>query len=172
MIIQSYQAKTPKIHPSAWIAENAVIIGDVEIGPQVNIWYNVVIRGDLNRIVIGAETNVQDGTIIHVESDNGPCLIGGRVTIGHAAIVHGCVVGDNALIGMGATVLSWAKLGEGSLIAANALIKERVGIPARTLWAGIPARQHGEVSDEMFARMQEGCDHYLQLADEYRRLIK
>lgn len=169
MIIRPFQGKSPKIHPTAWIAENAVIIGDVEIGPRVNIWYNVVIRGDLNRIVIGAETNIQDGAILHVESDNGPCLIGERVTIGHAAIVHGCKVSNNALIGMGATVLSWAELGEGSLIAANALIKEHAIIPARTLWAGVPAKQRGEVNDEMLSRMWEGCDHYLQLANEYRQ---
>lgn len=169
MIIRPYQGISPKIDPTAWIAENAVIIGDVEIGPRVNIWYNCVIRGDLNRIVIGAETNVQDGTIIHVESDDGPCLIGKRVTIGHAAIVHGCEVGDNALIGMGATVLSWAQLGEGSLVAANALIKEHAIVPARTLWAGVPAKQRGEITDEIFRRMSEGCDHYLHLADEYRR---
>ncbi|OIO61715.1 MAG: hypothetical protein AUJ47_09020 [Candidatus Marinimicrobia bacterium CG1_02_48_14] len=169
MIIRPYQGKTPKIHPTAWIAENAVIIGDVEIGPRVNIWYNVVIRGDLNRIVIGAETNVQDGVIIHVESEDGPCLIGKRVTVGHAAIVHGCRVGDHALIGMGATVLSWADLGAGCLIAGNALIKEREIVPARTLWAGVPAKQRGEVNDEMFSRMSEGCDHYLHLADEYQR---
>ena len=140
MIIRPYQGKTPKIHPTAWIAENAVIIGDVEIGPRVNIWYNVVIRGDLNRIVIGEETNIQDGTIVHVESEDGPCLIGKRVTVGHAAIVHGCRVGDHALIGMGATVLSWADLGAGCLIAGNALIKEREIVPARTLWAGVPAK--------------------------------
>lgn len=169
MIIRPYQGKMPKIHPDAWVAENAVIIGDVEIGPRANVWYNCVIRGDLNRIVIGAETNVQDGTIIHVESEDGPCLIGKRVTIGHAAIVHGCEVGDNALIGMGATVLSWAKLGEGSLVAANALIKEHAVIPSRTLWAGVPAKQCGEVNDEMLTRMSEGCDHYLKLAEEYRR---
>lgn len=171
MIIRPYQGISPKIDPTAWIAENVVIIGDVEIGPCVNIWYNCVIRGDLNRIVIGAETNVQDGTIIHVESDDGPCLIGTRVTIGHAAIVHGCEVGDNVLIGMGATVLSWAKLGQGCLVAANALIKEFAIIPPRTLWAGVPAKQRGEVTDGMFGRMSDGCDHYLRLADEYREKI-
>ena len=170
MITCPYQGKSPKIDPTARIAENAVIIGDVEIGPRVNVWYNCVIRGDLNRIVIGAETNVQDGTIIHVESDDGPCVIGKRVTIGHAAIVHGCQVGDNALIGMGATVLSWAKLGAGCLIGANALVKEHAIIPPRTMWAGVPAKQRGDVTDEMFSRMSEGCDHYLHLAAEYRNL--
>ncbi len=169
MIIRSYRGITPKIHPSAWIAENAVIIGDVEIGPETNIWYNVLIRGDLNRIRIGEQCNIQDGAILHVESDEGPCLLGNRVTVGHQSIVHGCVVGDDALIGMGATVLSWARIGKGALVAAGALVKEYAELPDRSLWAGVPARERGAVDDGMFARMQEGCRHYLELAEEYRR---
>lgn len=169
MITRPYKGISPRIHPSAWVAENAVIIGDVEIGAGVNVWYNVVIRGDLNKIRIGADCNIQDGAILHVESDNGPCLIGKGVTVGHQSIVHGCIVGDDALIGMGATILSWSKVGEGALVAAGALVKEYEDIPARTLWAGVPAKQRGEIGDEMFQRMQEGCRHYLELASEYRR---
>lgn len=170
MIIRPYQGKRPKISPEAWIAENAVIIGNVELGPRVNVWYNCVIRGDLNRIIIGAETNVQDGAIIHVEAEDGPCRIGERVTIGHGAIVHGCEVADNALIGMGAIVLSWARLGAGCFIAAGAVVKEHAIIPPRTLWAGVPAKQRGQVNGEMLVRMSEGCDHYLKLAKEYYTL--
>ncbi len=168
MIIKAFKGITPKIHPDAWIAENAVIIGDVEIGAGTNIWYNTVIRGDLHKIRIGENTNIQDGAIVHVESENGPCIIGDRVTVGHQTIVHGCIVEDDALIGMGATVLSWAEIGEGALIAAGALVKEHEQIPSRTLWAGVPAKQRSEINEAMFARMQEGWKHYLDLAKNYR----
>ncbi len=172
MILRPYQGKSPNIHPDAWIAENAVIIGDVEIGPKVNIWYDVVIRGDTNRIVIGAETNVQDGTVIHAETLEGPTLIGKRVTIGHSAIVHGCIVEDEALIGMGAIVLSYAKIGKGSVIAAGALVKEHEVVPPMTIMAGIPAKPRGTVTDEMALRASIGCDYYLELAEHYRKDTK
>jgi len=168
MIIKSYKGCHPKIHPDAWVADNAVIIGDVEIGAGTSVWYNVVIRGDLNRIRIGEQVNIQDGAILHVEADGGPCLIGDRVTIGHQSIVHGCTLGDDALIGMGATVLSWSTVGSGALVAAGALVRERANIPRRTLWAGVPAKERGEVTAEMFQRMQAGCHHYVELAESYR----
>ncbi len=168
MIIRTYKGITPKIHPDAWIAENAVIIGDVEIGAGTSVWYNVVIRGDLHQIRIGENVNIQDGAILHVESGDGPCIVGDRVTIGHQSIVHGCIVEDDALIGMGATVLSWASIGEGALVAAGALVKEYEKIPARTLWAGVPAKQRAEVGDDMFARMREGWQHYRELSKNYR----
>lgn len=168
MINKAYQGKKPKIHATAWVAENAVIIGDVEIGAGTSIWYNVVIRGDLNRIEIGENVNIQDGAIVHVESDDGPCLIGDRVTIGHQAIVHGCRVGDDALIGMGATILSWSNIGAGALVAAGALIKEHEMIPDRTLWAGVPAKQRSLIGDDMSQRMQAGWQHYVQLGKNYR----
>jgi carbonic anhydrase/acetyltransferase-like protein (isoleucine patch superfamily) len=168
VILRPYLGKSPKIDPTAWIAENAVIIGDVEIGPKANVWYNVVIRGDTNRIVIGEETNVQDGTIVHAETIDGPVLIGRRVTIGHNAIIHGCVIEDECLIGMGAIVLSYAKIGKGSLIAAGALVKESEVIPPKTVMAGVPAKSRGAVTEEMTLRAAIGCDYYLKLADEYR----
>jgi carbonic anhydrase/acetyltransferase-like protein (isoleucine patch superfamily) len=168
MILKAYKGIVPKIHPDAWIAENAVIIGDVEIGAGTSVWYNTVIRGDLHKIRIGENVNIQDGAILHVESGDGPCIIGNRVTVGHQCIVHGCVVGDDALIGMGATILSWAKIEDGALIAAGALVKEYEKVPARTLWAGVPAKQRSEVSDEMFSRMQDGWRHYLELSKNYR----
>ncbi len=168
MIIRAYKGISPKIHPDAWIAENAVIIGDVEIGAGTSVWYNVVIRGDLHEIRIGENVNVQDGAILHVESGDGPCHIGDRVTIGHQSIVHGCIVEDDALIGMGATILSWAAIGAGALVAAGALVKEYEKIPSRTLWAGVPAKQRAEIDDNMAERMQEGWKHYIHLAENYR----
>ena len=168
MIIRPYKGILPKIHPDAWVAETAVIIGDVEIGARSSVWYNTVIRGDLHKIRIGEDVNIQDGAILHVESGDGPCLVGDRVTIGHQCIVHGCVVGDDALIGMGATVLSWVRIGHGALVGAGALVKEYEHIPDRTLWAGVPAKNWSVVNDEMFARMREGWQHYVRLAGEYR----
>lgn len=169
MIIRPYQDKSPQIDPTAWIAENAIIIGNVTIGPKASVWYSCVVRGDTNRIVIGAKTNVQDGTILHAEAVGGPTIIGERVTIGHGAIVHGCVVEDDCLIGMGAIVLSYSKIGNGSLIAAGALVKENDMVPSRTIMVGVPAKPHGQVSDEMLARIKISCEHYLELANEYHK---
>ena len=168
MILRPFEGKSPVIHPEAWIAENAVLIGDVEIGPRASIWYNVVIRGDCNSIRIGEETNVQDGTVIHAETVQGPVLIGKRITIGHSAIVHGCVVEDEVMIGMGAIVLSYAKIGKGSVIAAGALIKEGEVVPPRSIMAGVPAKHRGPVTEAMTGRIQIGCDHYMELAASYR----
>ena len=168
MILRPFEGKSPIIHPTAWIAENAVIIGAVEIGARASVWYNVVIRGDTNYIRIGDETNVQDGTVIHAETFNGPTIIGKRVTIGHNAIVHGCVVEDEWMIGMGAIVLSYAKIGKGSLIAAGALIKEHEVVPPQTIMAGLPAKARGAVTEEMTQRILIGCEHYVELAGKYR----
>lgn len=169
MILKPFQGKSPKIDPTAWIAENAVVIGDVTIGPRASIWYHAVLRGDTGRIVIGEETNIQDGAILHAETVQGPCLIGRRVTIGHNAVVHGCVVEDDVLIGIGATVLSYAKIGAGSLIAAGALIKENEQVPPRTLMVGVPAKPRGMVTDERLTQIKLSAEHYLELAEEYRR---
>jgi carbonic anhydrase/acetyltransferase-like protein (isoleucine patch superfamily) len=169
MILRSYQGKSPRVHPTAFVAETAVLIGDVEIGPKAGIWYNVVLRGDVNSIRIGEETNIQDGTVIHAETMNGPTLIGRRVTVGHNAIVHGCTIEDECLIGMGAIVLSYSKIGKGSVIAAGALVKEHDVVPPGTVMAGIPAKTRGPVSESMAQRASIGCDHYLELAEEYKR---
>ncbi len=169
MIIKPFQGKSPKIHPSVWIAENAVIIGDVTIGAEASVWYGCVIRGDTNSIRIGEKTNIQDNTVIHTETVGGPAIIGNRITIGHRAIVHGCTVEDDVLIGMGATLLSYATISSGSIIGANALVRENTVIPSRTVWAGVPAKEIGKVSDEAYARITIGCEHYLELAAAYRQ---
>lgn len=169
MTLKPFQGTWPKIDPTAWIAENAVIIGDVTIGPRVNIWYNVVIRGDTNKIEIGEETNVQDGTIIHAETLQGQTLIGKRVTIGHNAIVHGCVVEDDVMIGMGAIVLSYAKLGKGCVIAGGAVVKEHAVVPSGVVMAGVPAKEIGSVSEPMAQRIKINGECYLELAEIYRQ---
>ena len=169
MIVQSFKGISPKIDPTAWIAENVVIIGDVVIGPTVNIWYNVVIRGDTNRIEIGEATNIQDGTIIHAETVDGPTLIGCGVTVGHNAIVHGCIVEDDVMIGMGAIVLSYAHIGRGALIAAGAVVKENCIVPPGMIFAGVPAKELGPASEAATARIKIGREYYLELAQAYRQ---
>lgn len=138
MIIE-FQGKTPQIHPSAFVAPNATIIGDVEIGPDANIWYNVVIRADVNKIRIGARTNVQDGAVLHVDAD-APCTLGDDVTVGHMALVHGTTVGNGTLVGMKSALLSRSTIGDNCLIAAGAVVLEGQEIPANSLAAGIPAK--------------------------------
>lgn len=172
MILKSYKGKTPKIHPSAWIAENAVIIGDVEIGEKTSLWYGVVIRGDCNFIRIGKGTNIQDGTIIHTETNNGPCIIGDHVTIGHGALVHGCVVGDHSLIGMGSSLLSYAHIGQWSLVAAKALVREHQTVPDKVVMAGIPAKEKGPVSEELMERMRQSAINYVQLGQDYLKGVR
>ncbi|WP_432647691.1 gamma carbonic anhydrase family protein [Mitsuokella sp.] len=135
----SYQGHTPKIDDEAFLAPGAVVLGDVEVAKYASIWPAAVVRGDVGFIRIGAYSNVQDTACLHVE-DNGPCIIGRFVTIGHGAIVHACTVEDNVLIGMNATVLSGAKIGSGSIIAAGALVKENAVIPPNSLVTGIPGK--------------------------------
>jgi carbonic anhydrase/acetyltransferase-like protein (isoleucine patch superfamily) len=150
----------PQIDPTAWVAPNAVVLGRVRLKEQSSIWYNCVLRGDHDYIEIGAETNIQDGSILHVEFGY-PCIIGDRVTLGHAAIVHGSVVEDGALIGISATVLSRCVIGAGALIAAGAVVMEGTVVPPKTLWAGCPARQLRELSPEQSARLEHTWQHYV-----------
>ena len=143
----TFQNIKPNIGRSAFIAETAVLIGDVRVGPSANIWYNAVLRADLNRIEIGACSNLQDGVIVHLEKDE-PCLIGSYVTIGHNAVVHGCVIEDDCLIGMNATILTGARIGKGSIIAASALVPEGKVIPERSLVMGVPGKIIRELTDQ------------------------
>jgi carbonic anhydrase/acetyltransferase-like protein (isoleucine patch superfamily) len=133
-LIRPFKGKTPKIHPSAFIAETAVIIGDVEIGPETGVWYGAVIRGDVNRIRIGAHTNIQDGCVIHVDSEGEhwegiPTLIGDNVTIGHKALLHACTIESDAFVGMGSIVLDGAVVESGGMLAAGAMLTPKKRIP-------------------------------------------
>lgn len=134
-----FQGNSPRIDKEAFLAPQAVVLGDVEIGKYASIWPAAVVRGDVSYIKIGDYSNVQDTACLHIET-NGPCIIGRFVTIGHGAIVHACTVEDNVLIGMNATVLSGAKIGSGSIIAAGALVKENAVIPPNSLVTGIPGK--------------------------------
>ena len=155
------------IHPTAFIHPAAFVCGDVTLGPRVSVWPTAVIRGDTAPITIGADSNVQDGTIIHV--DHGvPTLIGERVAIGHRAIVHGATVGDDCLIAMGAILLNHVKVGAGSVIGAGAVCAEGMEIPAGSIVLGVPGRVVRQVTAEMRARVAKTVASYIELQERHR----
>jgi carbonic anhydrase/acetyltransferase-like protein (isoleucine patch superfamily) len=155
------------IHPDAWIAPGATVVGRVEVGTGSSVWYGCVLRGDLEPIRIGSLTNVQDLTVVHV--DRGcPVRIGDRVTIGHRAILHGCSVEDEALIGMGAIVLSGSRIGRGALVAAGAVVLEGFEVPAGSIAAGVPAKLRGRVDEALRERILTGAETYARLASAHR----
>lgn len=139
-LIKSVRNFTPKIGDDCYLADNATIIGDVEIGNQCSIWFNTVLRGDVNSIRIGNRVNIQDGTVIHTLYEKSVVEIGDDVSIGHNVTLHGATVNDNALIGMGSTILDHAVVGEGAIVAAGALVLAHTVIPPHTLWGGVPAK--------------------------------
>jgi carbonic anhydrase/acetyltransferase-like protein (isoleucine patch superfamily) len=160
----------PTIDPSAFIAPGAHVHGHVQIGPMAVVMFGVSARAELDRIAVGAETNVQDNAVLHCDAGY-PCIIGRRVTIGHGAIVHGAAVGDHCLIGIGARALNGSELGEGAWLAAGALLPEGRAVPPWTIAVGIPAKPLRELTDEERTRASEGVDHYLELGRTYARLL-
>ncbi|HKT07904.1 MAG TPA: gamma carbonic anhydrase family protein [Gemmatimonadaceae bacterium] len=157
----------PSIHPTAYIHPQAVILGDVSLGAHVSVWPTAVLRGDSDRIVVGDESNVQDGSVLH--ADHGlPAIVGKRVAIGHRAIVHGAVIEDGCLIGMGCVVLNGARVGAGSIIGAGAVVTEGMQIPPGSLVLGVPARVVKPVTPEMTARIAATVDAYLELKEQHR----
>jgi carbonic anhydrase/acetyltransferase-like protein (isoleucine patch superfamily) len=155
-----------EIDPSVYLASGAIVTGEVAIGARSSVWFHTVVRGDTERIRIGADTNLQDLTLVHVDPDL-PAIVGDRVTVGHRAIVHGCVIGDDCLIGMGAIVLSGARVGAGSLVGAGALVREGQEIPPGSLVVGAPARVVGPVTEAHRAAIERGTRHYVALSREY-----
>ena len=167
-MIKSFLDKTPRIHKSVFVAENAVIIGDVEIAENASIWYNCVLRGDVNYIRIGENTNIQDGTIIHVSrGEEFPTNIEHEVTVGHSATIHGCYIETGSLIGIGAIVLDGARIGKNSLIAAGSLVTPGTQIPERSFVLGSPARVKRELSDEEVADLERFWRGYVLLNEIY-----
>ena len=159
--IRSFMDLHPQIHGEAFIAENAVIIGHVKIGRRASIWYNCVLRGDVNHIEIGDYTNIQDGTIIHVnQSPSHPTIVEDRVTVGHSVTLHGCTIRRHSLIGIGANVLNGAIVEEESLVAAGSLIREGQIVPKGMLVAGIPAKVVRPLKDGELAFLRHQPDHY------------
>ena len=160
-----------KIDSSVFIAKTATVVGEVSIGKSSSVWFSAVIRGDIAPVVIGEESNVQDGAILHV-GHGFPCIIGNRVTIGHGAIVHGATVKDDAMIGIGAIVLTGAVIGEQSLVAAGAVVTENTVIPPGSLVMGIPGRPVRPISNEQRAYMVKAGRSYIQYAKEYRTVAR
>lgn len=176
-----FKGKTPVIHETAFIAPGCRLIGDVEIGPGASIWYNCVIRADVNHIRIGARTNVQDGTVIHCDSpgdgverplDGWPTLIGEDVLIGHMAMIHGCTLKDRAFVGLGAIVMDGCVVESDAMIAAGALLSPGKTVPARQLWAGRPAKFMRELNDAMIARLHGGTDRYVGHAADHKAAVE
>lgn len=159
----------PRIAASAFIAEDAVVIGDVEVGRDASIWYGCVLRGDVGPLRIGAATNLQEGTIVHCAPDNEPTVIGSRVTVGHGAILHGCRVGDRSLIGMRATLLDGVVVGEQCIVGAGALLTPGTVVPARSVVLGSPATFSRRVTDEDLRWILGHADHYVESKAQYLR---
>ena len=168
MIIESYLGKYPKIDETVYLCKNIVIIGDVEIGKGSSIWFGSVVRGDVNYIRIGTDTNVQDNSVLHVQHDTGPLIIGNGVTIGHSVNLHGCEIGDNCLIGIGAIVLTGARVGKNCIIAAGALVKENEIIPDGSLVAGIPGVIKKNLNAKEIESIRESADNYVKYVKKYR----
>lgn len=162
-----YREIYPKLGEEVFVAPGAWVIGDVVIGDRSSIWFNTVVRGDVHYIRIGSETNVQDNSILHVTEGRFPLEIGNRVTIGHRAIVHGCVVEDDCLIGMGAIILDGARIGRGSLVAAGSLVAPGTDIPPDSLVMGVPATMKKTVGEAERDLIRSSKEHYLQLSIDY-----
>ena len=175
--IVGIHGKSPRIHDSAFIAPGCRIIGDVEIGPDVSIWYNCVLRGDVSRIVIGARTNVQDGTVIHCDGaqpgapDGFPTLIGEDVLIGHMAMIHGTRIEDKGFVGFAAQTMNGCVIEREGMLAAGALLAPGKRIPARQLWSGRPATFMRDLDDRMIAGLQMGVAHYVENAKHHAALF-
>lgn len=166
-MLRPHRGRRPHVHPSAFVDESAQVIGDVEIGEESSVWMAVVIRGDVHHIRIGCRTNIQDGTIVHVMKDTHPTLIGDDVTIGHAAMVHGCTIEGCCLIGMRATLLNGCRIGTGSIVAAGSLVPEDMVVPPRSLVMGTPAKIKRALGDEAIAEIQMYADRYVQYRLDY-----
>jgi carbonic anhydrase/acetyltransferase-like protein (isoleucine patch superfamily) len=167
-MILEFEGMTPRIHPTAWIAPTAVVLGNVVIEEEASIWFGAVLRGDYHEheIRIGARTSVQDNCVIHVSAD-GPTIIGAEVTVGHGAIMESCRIGRGALIGMNAVVLQGVTIGEQALIAAGAVVPAKADIPARQVAAGSPARVKKEIAGESLRWIEESSAHYVALSRRY-----
>lgn len=166
-LILPFDGHDPQIDPEAWLAPNASVIGQVRVAADANVWFGAVMRGDIAEIVLGARSNLQDNAVIHTEAGN-PTIIGDDVSIGHGAIVHGCVVEDGCLIGMNATVLNGAVIGANSLVAAGALVLEGTVIPPRSLVAGVPAKVRRELTDDEVAGLYGNSARYVPRSKLYR----
>lgn len=173
MSVRSFEGHTPQIDASAWVDETAVVIGDVTVGPEASLWPMVVARGDVHRIRVGARTNIQDGSVLHVThagehaTEGFPLAIGEDVTVGHRAVLHGCTIGDFVLIGMGATVMDGAVVASRSMIAAGALVPPGKVLETGYLWVGSPVRRARALSEPELALIEYSPAHYVRLKERH-----
>jgi carbonic anhydrase/acetyltransferase-like protein (isoleucine patch superfamily) len=174
----SFGGKSPRVDPTAFVAPGAQLIGNIEIGPEASIWYNCVLRGDVNRIQIGARSNIQDGSVIHVDSpkpgneEGLPTLIGEDVLIGHLAMVHGCVLHDRAFVGLGSIVMDGCVIESDAMLAAGAMLTPGKRILSGQLWAGRPAKYVRDLTPQELVGQQLGVRHYVELAKAHAEALK
>ena len=166
-MIVNFKGKHPKVAPTAFIAKNALVIGDVEIGPDTNIWFYSVVRGDLNYIRIGSNCNIQDACVLHVEKDLFPLFIEDDVVLGHRVVVHGCKIGKGSLIGIGAIVLNGAEIGEGSMVGAGSVVTPNSILPPRTLSLGTPAKPVRPLNEKDLEMIRQTLEDYHHLKEIY-----
>lgn len=169
-LIAAVAGRTPAIAPAAYTAPTSVVLGDVSLGPGAGVWYHAVLRGDCESIRIGAGSNVQDNCTVHADPGF-PAEVGAGVTVGHNAVLHGCVIEDDVLVGMGATVLNGARIGAGSLVAAAALVPQGMRVPPGSLVAGVPAKVLRPLSEEERAGLRLNAEHYVALAALHREAL-
>lgn len=169
MIIKAVNGKSPKIPTDCFIAENATIVGDVEIGSQCSIWFNAVIRGDVHYIKLGNKVNIQDGAVIHATYLKSPTTIGNNVSIGHNAIVHGCTIHDNVLIGMGSIIMDDCVIESNSIIAAGAVVTKKTRVPSGTIYAGVPAIKLKDISEKLInGEINRIADNYIEYSSWFK----
>ena len=166
-MIYKFENNTPTLHQNSWVASNAVLIGKVVLKKDANIWFNVVLRGDIETITIGESSNVQDGSVFHTDPGC-PLTLGKGVTVGHMVMLHGCEVGDDTLIGIGSTILNKTKIGKNCIIGANTLIPENKTIPDRSLVLGSPGKVIRQVTDKEIEEIKENALHYVENYKKYK----
>jgi carbonic anhydrase/acetyltransferase-like protein (isoleucine patch superfamily) len=166
-LLLPYKGVYPIIHETAWIAPNATVIGDVRIGPRASVWFGAVLRGDLDRIEMGAGSNFQDNVVVHTQYGI-PTLVGENVGVGHLAIIHGATIEDGCLIGMGAKLLNESHVGAGALVAAGSVVREGQRVAAGRIVAGVPAKDRGPLTAEQAERVHRNAYRYHDLSAEYR----
>jgi len=171
-MIRPFLQAIPVADASNFIAPSAEVIGDVTLGKGASVWFNATVRGDVNRIRIGAETNIQDNAVVHVTKGTAPTVIGAGVTVGHGAVVHGCTIEDNVLVGMGAVLLDHCVIGRDSIVGARALVTQGTKIPPRSLVLGSPARVVRELTDEEVVRIGAYAKNYLEYSAIYRAEVQ
>jgi len=171
MAIYQLGDDAPRIHPSAWVAESAQVIGRVALGAQASIWYGAVLRGDNDWITIGERSNIQDGCVLHTD-DGAPLTLGDDVTVGHQVMLHGCTVGDNSLIGIQSVILNGARIGRNSIVGAGALVTEGKEFPDGVLIVGRPAKVVRELTPEQIERLKWSAAHYVDNAERHRTQLK